>query len=477
MKSRSRLSTGIALVTLGLVAGGVVLLGILFFSGSLRLPLLPGLAASHTRSLEAAHATHKAVQRQTATAIAVIATAADVRIIPSATAKPTASATATPQADRGIITPTATRTVTASPTETRTSTPSGMAYTVQRGESIGLLADRFGLPVSTLIAANALTDPDLIQPGDTLLIPPTPTEAASATPTIVRTATPTPVPATAAPTSTPTFAADLGIVAPPTVSPWPGTLNGVALSELLIMPPAVRDHVREIYQRGQALGNDPAAFSRLGDSTIENPHFMTRFDDGEYNLGAYDFLQPAIDHFQGSFARDSVAVQRGLNSWVVFDPMWARNEACESGVGPLACEIDLHQPSVIFIRMGTNDRDPASFETNLSEIVTYCIERGVIPLLGTKADRHYDWNNANNAAVRRVAATYNVPLWDFDRLSLTLPNRGLTVDSVHLTTYYSHDYRYSTAFQRGYAMHNLLALMMLERVRQEMEAVEVGSAP
>lgn len=67
-----------------------------------------------------------------------------------------------------------------------TPTPAGL-YTVQPGESLSLLAERFGVSVDELLAANGLTDPNSLQAGQTLLIPSAASNGAPAT-----TATPTP---------------------------------------------------------------------------------------------------------------------------------------------------------------------------------------------------------------------------------------------------------------------------------------------
>jgi len=70
----------------------------------------------------------------------------------------------------------------ASPSPAATPTPTPPAnpgtYTVQEGDTLGAIAERFGLTIADLVAANALTDPDLIYPGQQLTIPtpnPTPT--------------------------------------------------------------------------------------------------------------------------------------------------------------------------------------------------------------------------------------------------------------------------------------------------------------
>jgi LysM repeat protein len=71
---------------------------------------------------------------------------------------------------------------------------------VQAGDTLSDLAERFGTSVDELVAANGLTDPNDLQPGQTLLIPslirtPQPPLPAS-TETAVPVGTPTPTLAT-----------------------------------------------------------------------------------------------------------------------------------------------------------------------------------------------------------------------------------------------------------------------------------------
>lgn len=244
----------------------------------------------------------------------------------------------------------------------------------------------------------------------------------------------------------------------------PTQINGMNVDALVRIPDV--DTIRAIFAAGQALGRDPQSFSKLGDSTIENPHFLTRFDQpGAYNLGLWAYLQPMIDFYQGSFGRQGMAVHRGLHTWSVLDPMWADPLNCQPGEDMLACEIRLHNPSVIFIRLGSNDVGiPQEVDRDLRAIVEFCIDSGVIPLLGTKADRHEGGDNINNTIIRQVAADYSLPLWDFDAVAGTLPGRGMANDGVHLTTFYATDYSLPDALTRGYPVHNLLALIMLDQV-------------
>lgn len=341
-----------------------------------------------------------------------------------------------------------------------------LLHTVQPGDNLFRIAQEYGVSVSKLAEINGITDPELIVVGQRLTIPlgtlPDPPTA---------TATATPVPPTPTATPQPSGADEPTGPAgpPPTPSETPvppTTVNGIAIDQFVIMPPAVQDNMRKIYAAGQALGRDPHAFSKLGDSTIENPHFLMRFDSGPYNLANYAYLQAVIDFYHGSFGRDSLAVRRGLHSWTALNPTWADETQCQPNEGPLACEIRVHNPSLIFVRLGSNDVGvPDTFRQSLRAIIDYCVQNGVIPIIGTKADRHEGEGNINNDIMRELAAKNNVPLWDFDLVAGTLPNRGIDPeDGTHMTFFYAHDYSLPEAFTRGHAVHNLTALIMLDRV-------------
>ena len=93
--------------------------------------------------------------------------------LPTPTPSPTTPApTSTQGADP---TPEASPTATATPTMTPTPTPSPVPvqdYVVQPGDTLSAIADRFGLTVNELLDANAIEDPNSIQVGAILLIPP-----------------------------------------------------------------------------------------------------------------------------------------------------------------------------------------------------------------------------------------------------------------------------------------------------------------
>jgi hypothetical protein len=242
-------------------------------------------------------------------------------------------------------------------------------------------------------------------------------------------------------------------------------LNNVPLEQIVIISPVTAAHLQRIYAEGQAQGQNGNIFSKIGDSTIESPHFMDGLDHASYNLGAYAFMQPVVDHFSGSFAHQGMAVQRGLHSWSVFDPTWADNSTCHPGEGPANCEIRLRHPAFVFIRLGSNDvGSPDQFRENMRALLSYCLEKGIIPIIGTKADRNEGPQNINNQILRQLAEEYRVPLWDFDHLAQTLPNNGMRPDGVHLTYFPSLDYTQPDALQTGYGLHNLSALMTLYEI-------------
>ena len=74
-----------------------------------------------------------------------------------------------------------------------------------------------------------------------------------------------------------------------------------------------------------------------------------------------------------------------------------------------------------------------------------------------------------NDLLRKIAVDYEIPIWDFARVSDTLPGRGLGPDGVHLTSFFQHDYTLPQAFQRGHGVQNLTALILLDKIWRVLE--------
>ncbi|GAB5491330.1 MAG: hypothetical protein Phog2KO_15450 [Phototrophicaceae bacterium] len=379
-------------------------------------------------------------------------------LVLSATPTATIQATATgftgliPTQITAQVSPTSRASLTPSPTNEPVllfNNNTNIEHRVQTGETLNSIANLYGLPLNHILSANGMRLSDVLFIGQTLTIP-------------------LPVP-TATPTATLDFTNQASLIDDffqsqrPTA--LPNTVNTLAYDDFLTLSDSVADNIRDIFNHGQTLGRDPQVFTRIGDSTIEAPHFFFRFDDEPYHLGNYTYLQRTIDYYSGSFNHDSMAVMRGLHTWSVFDPMWSPSE-CETGEHMLACEFRLYNPSIIFIRLGTNDRGQEELtRDNFEDIIAYCIDNGVIPILGTKADR-FDGDNSTNAIIRDLAQVYDLPLWDFDLLAQALPNHGLTNDDVHLTFFYEHDWRLARGFTTGHGLHNLTGLIVLDEIRQ-----------
>lgn len=49
--------------------------------------------------------------------------------------------------------------------------PDALTYTVQSGDTMGIIAQNFGVSVAELAEANSIDDPDLLSVGQTLVIP------------------------------------------------------------------------------------------------------------------------------------------------------------------------------------------------------------------------------------------------------------------------------------------------------------------
>ena len=128
--------------------------------------------------------------------------------------------------------------------------------------------------------------------------------------------------------------------------------------------------------------------------------------DGNYNLGEYAFLQPAIEYFHGSFERPSLAAKAGLNTAGLLTTLWTGDQ-CLNKETLLDCQYRLDHPAFAIISIGTNKsyyvhHTPGSFETNMRIIIEDTIAKGIVPILGTKAD-NIERDNFINATIARLA--------------------------------------------------------------------------
>ncbi len=235
------------------------------------------------------------------------------------------------------------------------------------------------------------------------------------------------------------------------------------------MDEATQANVRQIYANGQEWGRDPHRFSVLGDSTVMTPHLMARFEREDLNLGPYDYLQPIVGRFAGTWRRFGVATNYGLHSWSVFDPLWANKKWCEPNEDMLTCEFRLQNPAFLLIRLGSNDAgSPDGFAYNVRQVIEHASAHGVVPIIITKPDR-FEGDNTNNEILRQLAVDHHVPIWDLDRVAETLPGKGLDEDQVHMLEYTANDFTDPAVFTSGHAMQDLSGLMALYAVLQTVQ--------
>lgn len=234
--------------------------------------------------------------------------------------------------------------------------------------------------------------------------------------------------------------------------------------------PTLSQEMFNVYARGQTLGQDVHVVSVVGDCESSSDWFLKDFSKDErfYDLGPYANLQGTIDHFKPSLGYRSYAALRGATASTVLSPLWADPQVCEKNESPLACEYRLHEPAFAFIALGTNDiykRD--QFESKMREIVEYTLERGIIPILVTKAD-NLEGDESINLAIARLAVDYSVPVWNFWMAVQPLPRHGLQEDGAHLT-FAPNFFDKPENLKSAWAMRNLTALQVLDAILAEVQ--------
>ncbi len=195
----------------------------------------------------------------------------------------------------------------------------------------------------------------------------------------------------------------------------------------------------ETYRKGLALGNDPRRFAKIGDCQCVNAAFFGIYDrPGQFELPkGWERLQETIDWFRGSFDRESQAVRGGFNVASVLSSFLADPQFCKAGETPLDCEFRLQRPSIVLISMetGFEGRTSAVYEKYMRRIIEYTLEKGAAPILATKAD-NFEGDHSINLVTARLAAEYDLPLWNFWKAVQPLPNKGMDPtrpDNFHIS--------------------------------------------
>ena len=378
-----------------------------------------------------------------------------------------------------------------------------MSLFAQRGQGCAGRAAYIAVLLIVLLVAGC--GPTLDRPAPATFAPATWAPSA----TVALPAPPPPATATPLPPAVPTSA-----IAPPTPVPAPATMPPTApplaprrVADWPVVPAidaAMQARLRRVLGVGIKLGNRPAVFAKAGDSITAASAFLQDFAcpgprrGTDAGRGADAALAETIRYFgaaqfpldakkagcgsANSFSRTSVSAVPGWSSANALAPPRKPPPGCLPPYdAALICELHLIQPGIVLIMYGTNDLgksdDVDGFAGRLSVLVQQALALGVIPVLSTIPPRFDDIEYIKrvplfNAAIVRVAAEQQVPLWNY-WLALQapgLPNHGIGEDGIHPSIYgcpaCDPTNLTPVGLRYGYNLRNLAALQVLAKLQR-----------
>ena len=282
---------------------------------------------------------------------------------------------------------------------------------------------------------------------------PQPSPTASPTPQPAFHTTPTEIPL---PSQTPEASATF--TPSPTLLPAALGLDPADWKSWPVLP-IVPERGRQIYQTGQALGNDPHAFSVFGDCQSEPEVFMGIFEtDPELVAKLPSNLRETVAWFAGSFNRLSPTVLGGTTAGALLWSAWHQNKyTCTIYESPIQCELRIHKPAFVIIHVGTHYE--SHNQEYMRKVLDQLIAAGVVPILASKADDS-ELDEHVNAQSAQLAVEYDLPFWNFRAAVGELPKRGLYTSpevafqgDVYLT-------------DEAVEIQRMSALLVLDRVRR-----------
>lgn len=263
-----------------------------------------------------------------------------------------------------------------------------------------------------------------------------------------------------------------------------------------VLGPAVTSHLEKVADRGERLGNGPGVFAKIGDSITASPSFLQALACRTPRLGAWAELRGTLEFFgattvprgseeaqcptSNSFSRLGVAAVGG---WRAVDALSPRESLPEcQGLPAVTCELRLLRPSVALIMFGTNDLKgftAVRFRRDLARVARLVSSAGTIPVISTippRAGWPFSQRVARfNAEIAALAENRALPLWNFWRQMVEpgVPGQGLSRDGVHPSALCppctAVDFR-PAGLRYGYALRNLGALRVLDRLRRQIAA-------
>lgn len=265
--------------------------------------------------------------------------------------------------------------------------------------------------------------------------------------------------------------------------------------ELPVVPtlePPVVGHLEKVAARGEAYGNRPGVFAKVGDSITASPSFLQGLACRAPRFGSWSELRETLAFFgetsvprgaeealcsvSNSYSRLGIAAVGG---WRAIDALSPRESFPEcQGLPAVGCELRLLRPSVALIMFGTNDLEEFSaveFRRSLASVARRVSGAGTIPVISTIPPRAQPRFSPRverfNAEIAALAENRALPLWNFWRQMTWpgVPHSGLSGDGVHPSVLCppctAVDFR-PGGLRYGYAARNLGALLVLDRLRR-----------
>jgi len=271
--------------------------------------------------------------------------------------------------------------------------------------------------------------------------------------------------------------------------------------ELPVTPtlgPVVVSQLEKVASRGERLGNHPGVVAKIGDSITASPSFLQALACSPPQLGQWNELRGTLGFFgrtavprgseevqcavSNSYSRLGVAAVGG---WRAADALLPRESFPEcKGLPAVSCELLLLRPAVALIMFGTNDLEEITavqFRLDLARAVRLVSSAGTIPVISTippRARQPFSLRVARfNAEIAGLAENRALPLWNYWRQMVEpgVPRSGLSRDGVHPSVFCppctAIDFR-PVGMRQGYALRNLGALRVLDRLRREVPLVD-----
>ncbi len=282
---------------------------------------------------------------------------------------------------------------------------------------------------------------------------------------------------------------------------FPSESGATGWQELPVAPtlgPVVTSHLEKVASRGAQLGNNPGVVAKIGDSITASPSFLQALACSPPHLGKWDELRGTLGFFgrtavpkgseeaecavSNSYSRLGVAAVGG---WRAADALLPRESLLEcQGIPAISCELMLLRPAVALIMFGTNDLEEITavqFRLDLARVARLVSEAGTIPVISTippRARQPFSLRVARfNAEIAALAENRALPLWNYWRQMVEpgVPHAGLSRDGVHPSVLCPPctgiDFR-PVGMRQGYALRNLGALRVLDRLRREVPLVD-----